>query len=124
MADGKIYIIVTDQLPGGGGGEPQPGVEKKEKDQFDDFVEKQKEARAKGIKYSYGDYQKERHSPIDIPKPKTDPDKMQCQDCKHFVAGMKDQNKCVMKPYTRDGKRRFYPQRFQKACKTYFEQKK
>lgn len=40
MADGKIYIIVTDQLPGGGG-EPQPGVEQtKEKKQDENLLAK------------------------------------------------------------------------------------
>lgn len=99
-------------------------VEKKEKGQFDDFLEKQKEARAKGIKYSYGDYQKEHCSPIDIPKPKTDPEKMQCQDCRFFREDKYGKHRCDMKPYTRNGKRVFYPQKYQKACKTYFEPKK
>ena len=104
-------------------GKPIEVKTKKKSDKFDDFIERQKAARAKGLKYSYGDYQKERCSSIDIPKPKTDPEKAQCRDCLFFREDKYGHHRCEQKPYTRNGKKRFYPQKYQKACKTYFEPK-
>ena len=97
-------------------------VEKKSTDKFDDFIKKQKEAREKGLKYSYGDYQTENCKPIDIPK-KEDTEVMQCQDCKFFIEDKYGLHTCEMKPYTRNGKRRLHPQKYTKACKTYFKPK-
>ena len=99
-------------------------IEKKEKDQFDDFIREQKEARARGEKFTYGDYQTLHYKQKDIPKKQEEFNGiMRCRDCKHFTEDKYRGNRCAMKPYTKGGKRRFYPNKSYQVCKTFFEPK-